>query len=94
LETIGADRHRLAGALNLYMSSIANRNRNAEATKALTLLGTAALPGLVITGIFGMNIDRHDDFAGRYCVSPVIPQTERTTDDFDRPDVSADARKE
>jgi magnesium transporter len=55
LETIAADRDRLAGALDLYMSSIANRN--AEATKTLTLLGTAALPGLVIASIFGMNIE-------------------------------------
>jgi len=55
LDNIVADRDRLAGALDLYMSSVANRN--AEATKTLTLLGTAALPGLVITSIFGMNID-------------------------------------
>jgi magnesium transporter len=55
LETIAADRDRLAGALDIYLSSIANRN--AEATKTLTLLGTAALPGLVITSIFGMNIE-------------------------------------
>jgi magnesium transporter len=55
LETIAADRDRLAGALDLYMSSIANRN--AEATKTLTLLGTAALPALVIASIFGMNIE-------------------------------------
>jgi magnesium transporter len=55
LDNIAADRDRLAGALDLYMSSIANRN--AEATKTLTLLGTAALPGLVITSIFGMNIE-------------------------------------
>ena len=55
LDNIAADRDRLAGALDIYMSSIANRN--AEATKTLTLLGTAALPGLVITSIFGMNIE-------------------------------------
>ena len=55
LDNIAADRDRLAGALDLYMSSIANRN--AEATKTLTLLGTAALPGLVIASIFGMNIE-------------------------------------
>jgi magnesium transporter len=55
LDSVSADRDRLAGALDLYMSSLANRN--AEATKALTLLGTAALPGLVITSIFGMNIE-------------------------------------
>ena len=55
LDNIAAERDRLAGALDLYMSSIANRN--AEATKTLTLLGTAALPGLVIASIFGMNIE-------------------------------------
>lgn|GEM_PF-5876721 len=55
LETIAADRDRLAGALDIYLSS--SGNRNAEATKTLTLLGTAALPGLVITSIFGMNIE-------------------------------------
>ncbi len=55
LDSIAADRDRLASALDLYMSSIANRN--AEATKTLTLLGTAALPGLVIASIFGMNIE-------------------------------------
>ena len=45
LETIVADRDRLGGALDIYLSSIANRN--AEATKTLTLLGTAGLLGLV-----------------------------------------------
>jgi magnesium transporter len=55
LDTIGAERERLAGVLDVYLSSVANRTT--EATRTLTLLGTAALPALVITSLFGMNID-------------------------------------
>lgn len=38
----------------IYLSSVANRTT--EATKTLTLLGTLALPALVITSFFSMNI--------------------------------------
>ena len=55
LDTIAAERERLAGVLEVYLSSVANRTT--EATRLLTLLGTAALPALVITGLFGMTID-------------------------------------
>jgi magnesium transporter len=55
LDTLAADRDRVAGVLDIYFSSVSNRN--AEATKTLTLLGTAALPALVLTGAFGMNIE-------------------------------------
>jgi magnesium transporter len=55
LDTIAGDRDRVAGVLDIYLSSVSNRN--AEATKTLTLLGTAALPALVITSAFGMNIE-------------------------------------
>jgi magnesium transporter len=55
LDTIAADRDRLAGVLDIYLSSVANRTT--EATKTLTFLGTAAVPTLVITGILGMNIE-------------------------------------
>jgi magnesium transporter len=55
LDTIAGERDRLAGILDIYLSSIANRTT--EATKTLTLLGTVALPGLVITSFFGMNIN-------------------------------------
>jgi magnesium transporter len=54
LDTIAAERERLAGALEVYLSSVANRTT--EATRTLTLLGTVALPALVITSLFGMNI--------------------------------------
>jgi magnesium transporter len=55
LDTIAAERERLAGVLEVYLSSVANRTT--EATRTLTLLGTAALPALVITSLFGMNIN-------------------------------------
>jgi magnesium transporter len=55
LDGIAVDRDRLAGVLDIYLSSVANRTT--EATKTLTLLGTAALPSLVITSIFGMNVE-------------------------------------
>lgn len=54
LDAIAGQRDRLEGVLEVYLSSIANRTT--EATRTLTLLGTVALPALVITSIFGMNI--------------------------------------
>ena len=55
LDLIAGDRDRLATVLDIYLSSVANRTT--EATKTLTLLGTVALPALVITSLFGMNIE-------------------------------------
>jgi magnesium transporter len=55
LDTVAAERERLAGALEVYLSSVANRTT--EATRTLTLLGTAALPALIVTGLFGMSIN-------------------------------------
>ena len=40
--------------MDLYLSSVANRNT--EAMRALTLLGTAGLPALVISTLLGMNV--------------------------------------
>ena len=54
LDLIAGQRDRLAAVLDIYLSSVANRTT--EATKTLTLLGTVALPALVITSFFGMNI--------------------------------------
>jgi magnesium transporter len=54
LDTIAGERDRLAGILDLYLSSVANRNT--EAMRALTLLGTVGLPALVISSFLGMNI--------------------------------------
>lgn len=55
LDLIAGQRDRLAAVLDIYLSSIANRTT--EATRTLTLLGTVALPALVITSLFGMNIE-------------------------------------
>ncbi len=55
LDMIAGERDRLAGALDLYLSSIANRTT--EATRTLTLLGTAALPTVLITSLFGMSVE-------------------------------------
>jgi magnesium transporter len=54
LDTIAGERDRLAGILDLYLASVANEHT--EAMRALTLLGTAVLPALVISSFLGMNI--------------------------------------
>ena len=54
LELIAGERERLTGVLDVYLSSVANRTT--EATRTLTLLGTIALPALVISSFFGMSV--------------------------------------
>jgi magnesium transporter len=55
LETIAGGRDRLTGVLDIYLSSVTNRT--AEATRTLTLMGTIALPVVVISSLFGMAIE-------------------------------------
>jgi magnesium transporter len=43
----------LSGAMDVYLSSVANRTN--QVMKVLTILGTVALPSIVISGFFGMN---------------------------------------
>jgi magnesium transporter len=43
----------LTGALDIYLSSLANRTN--QVMKVLTVLGTIALPSIVVSGFFGMN---------------------------------------
>src|SRR5262249_6101243 len=43
----------LTGAMDVYLSSVANRTN--QVMKVLTVLGTVALPSIVISGFFGMN---------------------------------------
>ncbi|HTU33037.1 MAG TPA: magnesium transporter CorA family protein [Candidatus Acidoferrum sp.] len=54
IDTITSELERLTSVLDLYFSGIANRTT--EATRTLTLLGTIAVPTIVITSFFGMNI--------------------------------------
>ncbi|ABF41225.1 magnesium and cobalt transport protein CorA [Candidatus Koribacter versatilis Ellin345] len=44
----------LSGALDIYLSAVANRTN--EVMKVLTIWGTIALPLVIITGFFGMNL--------------------------------------
>jgi magnesium transporter len=44
----------LTGSLDIYLSAVANRTN--EVMKILTIYGTVALPFLVFTGFYGMNI--------------------------------------
>jgi magnesium transporter len=43
----------LTGAMDIYLSSVANRTN--QVMKVLTVLGTIALPAIVISGFYGMN---------------------------------------
>lgn len=53
VEMVEMHRDLLAGAMDIYLSSVANRTN--QVMKVLTVLGTIALPALVISGFFGMN---------------------------------------
>src|SRR5258705_7222314 len=54
MDTVEMHRDLLNGALDVYLSSVANRTN--QVMKVLTVLGTIALPALVVSGIYGMNI--------------------------------------
>ncbi len=54
LDTVEMERDLLAGALDIYLSSVANRTN--RVMKVLTVLGTVALPALLISSIYGMNV--------------------------------------
>ncbi len=54
LDLVETQRDLLSGALDIYLSSVANRTN--QVMKVLTVLGTIALPALVISGIYGMNL--------------------------------------
>ena len=54
LDLIETYRDLLTGSLDIYLSAIANRTN--EVVKVLTVYGTVALPLVVITGFFGMNL--------------------------------------
>jgi magnesium transporter len=54
LDLVEMQRDLLTGSLDIYISSVANRTN--QVMKVLTVLGTIALPALVISGIYGMNL--------------------------------------
>ena len=55
LDFVETYRDLLTGSLDIYLSAVANRTN--EVMKILTIWGTLALPFLIITGIYGMNVD-------------------------------------
>jgi magnesium transporter len=54
VEFIETYRDLLGGTLDIYLSAVANRTN--EVMKVLTIWGTVALPLVIITGFFGMNL--------------------------------------
>ena len=54
LDLVETQRDLLSGTLDVYLSSLANRTN--EVMKVLTVLSTIALPSIVISGIYGMNL--------------------------------------
>lgn len=54
VDQIEAHRDLLTGSLDIYLSAVANRTN--EVMKVLTIYGTIAVPLVVITGFFGMNL--------------------------------------
>lgn len=54
LDAVDLERDMLTNTLDVYLSSVANRTN--EVMKVLTVLSTVALPCLLISSIYGMNI--------------------------------------
>jgi magnesium transporter len=54
LDMLETQRDLLTGAMDVYLSTVANRTN--QVMKVLTVLGTIALPALIISGYFGMNV--------------------------------------
>lgn len=54
LDIIETQRDLVNGSLDIYLSSVANRTN--QVMKVLTIMGTVALPALVISGLYGMNV--------------------------------------
>jgi magnesium transporter len=54
LDTVEMQRDLLGGTLDIYFSSVANRTN--QVMKVLTVLGTIALPAVVVSSIYGMNV--------------------------------------
>ena len=54
LDFIESYRDLLTGALDIYLSAVANRTN--DVVKLLTIFGTISIPLVVVTGFFGMNI--------------------------------------
>ena len=54
VDLVEAHRDLLTGSLDIYLSAVAQRTN--DVVKVLTIYGTLALPLVIITGFFGMNL--------------------------------------
>ena len=54
LDRVEVQRELLTGALEIYLSSVTQRTN--QVMKVLTVLGTIALPALLVTSFYGMNL--------------------------------------
>ena len=54
VDLVETHRDLLTGSLDVYLSAVANRTN--EVMKVLTIYGTVAVPLVIITGFFGMNL--------------------------------------
>jgi magnesium transporter len=54
LDTVEIMRDLLTGTLDVYLTSVANRTN--QVVKVLTVLSTVALPALVVSSFYGMNV--------------------------------------
>jgi magnesium transporter len=54
LDLVETHRDLLTGSLDIYLSAVANRTN--DVMKVLAIYGTVALPLVIITGFFGMNL--------------------------------------
>jgi magnesium transporter len=72
LDIVEMQRDLLSGTLDVYLSSVANRTN--QVMKVLTVVGTIALPALVISGIYGMNV-KGLPFAESRHAAPLISAT-------------------
>jgi magnesium transporter len=54
LDSVETQRDLVNNALDIYLSSVANRTN--EVMKVLTVLGTVVLPVIAISGVYGMNV--------------------------------------
>ena len=53
MDLVEMQRDLLTGSMDIYLSSVANRTN--QVMKVLTVLGTIALPAIVVSGFYGMN---------------------------------------
>ncbi len=76
VELIETYRDLLTGSLDIYLSAVANRTN--EVMKVLTIYGTIALPLVIITGFFGMNLKvpwLEDPHGVEYAIAVMLAST-------------------